>query len=123
MGSRPEAFRLQKTGRFAKPQTSLQTKPGSEMAARSRNSAAPPFEFAEYARSKFRYGRDRSTRNNVSGNRHAVDWRSREREHRGQAPQRRVVEQAVLPQPGNHQHVGLVDPVRQGLGVADCEAV
>src|SRR5262245_6772249 len=34
-----------------------------------------------------------------------------------------AVEKAVLPQPGDHEHVGLAHPVLQGLGIADGKAL
>ena len=34
-----------------------------------------------------------------------------------------TVEKAVMPQPGDHQHIGLVYPVLQGLGIADAKAL
>ena len=40
-----------------------------------------------------------------------------------EAELRCAVEQAVLPQPGDHQHVGLAHPIFQGLGIADGEAI
>src|SRR5271169_1344955 len=40
-----------------------------------------------------------------------------------EAELRCAVEQAVLPQPGDHQHVGLAHPIFQGLGIADGEAM
>ncbi len=35
----------------------------------------------------------------------------------------RAVEKAVVPQPRDHQHVGLAHPVLQGLGIANGKAV
>jgi hypothetical protein len=40
-----------------------------------------------------------------------------------QAEVLRAIEKAVMPQPGDHEHVGLAHPLLQGLGIADGEAV
>ena len=35
----------------------------------------------------------------------------------------RAIEKTVLPQPGDHEHIGLFHPILQGLGIADGEAI
>src|SRR6516162_9930855 len=40
-----------------------------------------------------------------------------------EAELRCTVEEAILPQPGDHQHIGLAHPIFQGRGIADDETM